>query len=134
MRELKCDGLVISATFCCLKFQSKLVKLDREEFYRHIAVKCLRVCPTLHSVFVCQFLVNAEECVKFIVINMSVLESNCIDYIMDSGKYLFPFPLVVSNGYCFFLCECTSCCATAFLPSIHGEMKVGSPFETSLHN
>ena len=115
MRELEGDGLVVSATFCCLQLETELVELDREELDRHITVECLRVCPALHTVFVRHLLVHTEECVQLVIVDMSVLECYGVHYIVDAREDLTPLSFVRLDGYCVLLGESCACCAYGLL-------------------
>ena len=86
MREFEGDGLVVSASLRSFQLEAQLVEFDREEFDRHIAVEGLGVGPALHSVFVSHLLVDAEECVELVVVDVSVLEGNGVNNVMDAGE------------------------------------------------
>ena len=97
MREFEGDGLVVSASLGSFQLEAELVELDRQELDRHVAVEGLCVGPALHSVFVGHLLVDAEECVKLIVVDVSILEGNGVNNVMDAGEDLAPFPFMCLN-------------------------------------
>ena len=88
MRELEGDGLVVATSLGGFQFQTQLVKLDREELDRHVAVEAFCVGPAFHAVFVGQFLVDGEESIQFVVVDVTVLECTSIYILMDTVEVI----------------------------------------------
>ena len=99
----------------CLQFEAQFVELDREEFDRHVTVEGLGVGPALHSVAVCKLFVYREEGVEFVVVDVAVLEGDCVYHFVDAREYLIPLFFVLLHAYGLLLCQIAACCIHCFL-------------------
>ena len=97
MRKLEGDSFIVPCPGSCFKFHPEFIEFDREKLDRHIAVKGFSIRPALHVVLIGQLLIHCEECIQFIVIDMTVLESTSINDVVDAVKNLAPLPFMFLN-------------------------------------
>lgn len=134
MGELESDRLIVLLPGGRFELHTQLVELDREELDRHIPVKRFGIRPALDTVLIRHLLIDTEKGIQFIVIDMTVLESAGIHVSLDPVEYFRPFLFMLFHRDRFGFCSGRlPAAATAFFPSIQGEMRVGRPPETSLH-
>ena len=95
VRELESNGFVVVTAFGGLQFHAQFVKLDGEEADGHVPVETFGIGPALHAVAAGQLFIHREEGIKFVIIDVAVLESTGIHHVMYAIEYFVPFALVL---------------------------------------